>query len=391
MVALTRNVFLLYVATFFSYFGIAGFIPLLPIYLQNLGGTGSEIGFIFSLFFLTMVIFGAVFGAVIDLFGRLKELLLIGVIFTVISFYGIGISSSLNDIAFWRVVTGVGFSGFNTSATVTVTHFSKKYGKEIGDYSVIQALGLMTGYFTAGIFADIFGIGYAFQLISFLSLPAVFSVLLMKVPPLQKVEDVSFIRKVKSRLIPSNKQLLKAEILLLYTAYFCRTMTMSGWKAFVPIYLASLGATAVILGLIYAISVIPQLPISPVTGRLIDRFGPKKFIIASLLVTSFYVCMMPLIPNFWYGLILISLDGIAYVTLFVATSVYISRKISVEYRGEGIGFIYTVFGIGGLLGPSLSGLLVDLLGITSMMFLFSLIPIPVALLSIKYLSDDIEK
>jgi len=389
MVNIARDTVLLYIATFFSYLGIAVFVPLLSLYIKYLGGTGSEIGFIFSLFFGTMIVFGAIFGAIIDLYGHEKKLLLLGTLLTILSFYGIGTSHAVEQVAFYRAMMGIGFAGFNTSATVTVTRFSSKYGKEVGDYTVFQALGLLVGYFLGGLFAESFGMDVAFQIIAIIASPSIIAVAFLRPPSKERgqesVSEKVFLKSVKKRLLPSSSHLLSIGIILAYIAYFVRTMAMSGWKAFVSIYLNSLGASLLLLGIIYAVSVIPQLPITPLVGRLIDKFGAKKFIVLSLITTAFYIGITPLIDNYWYGLVLISLDGVIFGIMFTAVSGYVSKYVPEENRGEAIGLIYTSFGFGGLLGPILSGILVDLFGMVAMMYFFSLLTIPIAILALKYL------
>jgi len=389
MVNITRDTVLLYIATFFSYLGIAIFVPLLSLYIKSLGGTGSEIGFIFSLNFGTTIVFGAIFGAIIDLYDHEKKLLLLGTLLTILSFYGIGISHTVEQVAFYRAMMGIGFAGFNTSATVTVTRFSSKYGKEVGDYTVFQALGLLVGYFLGGLFAESFGMDVAFQIIAIIASPSIIAVAFLRPPSKEReqelVSEKVFLKSVKKRLLPSSSHLLSIGIILAYIAYFVRTMAMSGWKAFVSIYLNSLGASLLLLGIIYAVSVIPQLPITPLAGRLIDKFGAKKFIVLSLITTAFYIGITPLIDNYWYGLVLISLDGVIFGIMFTAVSGYVSKYVPEENRGEAIGLIYTSFGFGGLLGPILSGILVDLFGMVAMMYFFSLLTIPIAILALKYL------
>jgi len=389
MVNITRDTVLLYIATFFSYLGIAIFVPLLSLYIKSLGGTGSEIGFIFSLNFGTTIVFGAIFGAIIDLYDHEKKLLLLGTLLTILSFYGIGISHTVEQVAFYRAMMGIGFAGFNTSATVTVTRFSSKYGKEVGDYTVFQALGLLVGYFLGGLFAESFGMDVAFQIIAIIASPSIIAVAFLRPPSKEReqelVSEKVFLKSVKKRLLPSSSHLLSIGIILAYIAYFVRTMAMSGWKAFVSIYLNSLGASLLLLGIIYAVSVIPQLPITPLVGRLIDKFGAKKFIVLSLITTAFYIGITPLIDNYWYGLVLISLDGVIFGIMFTAVSGYVSKYVPEENRGEAIGLIYTSFGFGGLLGPILSGILVDLFGMVAMMYFFSLLTIPIAILALKYL------
>jgi DHA1 family multidrug resistance protein-like MFS transporter len=87
-------------------------IPIFPFYIEELGGSGGELGMLVALSALTELLFGPLWGSISDRIGR-KRVLMVGV-------FGYGVSLVLMGLAseLWMLFAARALSGLLTAATM---------------------------------------------------------------------------------------------------------------------------------------------------------------------------------------------------------------------------------------------------------------------------------
>ena len=116
------------------------------------------------------------------------------------------------------------------------------------------------------------------------------------------------------------------------------------------------GATPREVGLLFASYSVMQLILSPVLGRLSDRYGRRPILLISLLGT----CLGFLILGFATTLLMLFvgriIDGISGGNISTAQA-YIADVTTKENRAKGMGLIGAAFGLGFVFGPAIGGIL----------------------------------
>ncbi|ANF96471.1 MFS transporter [Paenibacillus bovis] len=126
-----------------------------------------------------------------------------------------------------------------------------------------------------------------------------------------------------------------------------------------PTYMNELHIGGSILGLMVAAFSISQLVFSPFTGRLSDRVGRKKLIIAGMVIFAvsewlFAIANAP-------GLLFVSrmIGGLGAALIMPSVMAYAADITSNEERGAGMGFINAAITTGFIIGPGIGGLLAE--------------------------------
>jgi len=102
-----------------------------------------------------------------------------------------------------------------------------------------------------------------------------------------------------------------------------------------------------------------QFLFQPVLGGLSDRFGRRPVIILSNLGLGLDYVLMAAAPNLWFLFVGRLISGIAAAT-FSTASAYIADVTPPDRRAARFGLLGAAFGVGFVIGPAVSGFLVDI-------------------------------
>lgn len=117
-----------------------------------------------------------------------------------------------------------------------------------------------------------------------------------------------------------------------------------------PLYAASYGAGAFLIGLLGASYPVMQVLGAPLLGRLSDRFGRKPVLLVSQFGTFVGFILLGSADALWILFLARILDGISGANISTAQAV-ISDITTEETRTQGLGLIGAAFGIGFIIGP----------------------------------------
>jgi DHA1 family tetracycline resistance protein-like MFS transporter len=124
-----------------------------------------------------------------------------------------------------------------------------------------------------------------------------------------------------------------------------------------PFYAESLGATPFVVGMLSSIYGLCSLIAGPILGDLSDRYGRKKVLLISQIGTCIGFIILALSRVLWIVFLSRIIDGITAGNMTVAQA-YISDVTAPENRTRAMGMIGASFGLGFILGPAISGVLV---------------------------------
>jgi DHA1 family tetracycline resistance protein-like MFS transporter len=146
----------------------------------------------------------------------------------------------------------------------------------------------------------------------------------------------------------------------LYVLFSVVLMDMVGFGFVIPLlpdYAGQFGATPALIGLLTATYSFGQFLISPIVGKLSDRYGRKPLLLVSVAGS---VAALVLLGSAWSLTVVFAarlLDGLTGGNLTVAQS-YIADSTDSAGRARALGMIGAAFGLGFILGPLFGGILV---------------------------------
>lgn len=91
------------------------------------------------------------------------------------------------------------------------------------------------------------------------------------------------------------------------------------------------------------------------SGPLIDRFGPRRLLLASLLATATTAGVLALGPPDWSLAILVLLMGVVGQVIMPATNAYVAQTVPPHRQREGFSWVFIALNSGLALGPLIGG------------------------------------
>ena len=160
---------------------------------------------------------------------------------------------------------------------------------------------------------------------------------------------------------------------------------------FMALYIEELGVKGDMVewytGLSVAISALASALVSPIWGRLADRYGRKPMMIRASMVMTFTMGGLALVPNVFWLLLLRTLNGLFAGYVPNATAL-IASQVPQNRSGYALGTLSTGLTAGVLIGPLLGGTLSEAFGMRGTFLLVGLILFICCLLTIFGLREN---
>lgn len=162
---------------------------------------------------------------------------------------------------------------------------------------------------------------------------------------------------------------------------------------FMALYIEELGVKGDMVewytGLSVAISTLASALVSPIWGRLADRYGRKPMMIRASMVMTFTMGGLALVPNVFWLLFLRTLNGLFAGYVPNATAL-IASQVPQNRSGYALGTLSTGLTAGVLIGPLLGGTLSEAFGMRGTFLLVGLILFICCLLTIFGLRENFQ-
>jgi MFS family permease len=128
-------------------------------------------------------------------------------------------------------------------------------------------------------------------------------------------------------------------------------------QSFQPLFLAELGISTAVIGLVYNIRNIEQSVLRLIAGSLSDVFGPKKLIMIGLILVSTVPFIYAISMDTWLPLVAMIVSGIGLSLFFPPSEAYASGLYPPDRVGEAMGKYHMSWAISAVIGPSVGGFL----------------------------------
>ena len=151
----------------------------------------------------------------------------------------------------------------------------------------------------------------------------------------------------------------RSSIPVLFTTLVIIMMGFGMIIPILPFLVEEFGATGSAVGFLMASYALMQLIFSPIWGALSDRYGRRRILLIGILGNSLAMIFMGLSTELWMLFVSRMLAGLLASATIPTANAIIADSTSDEERGRGMGMLGAAMGIGMVVGPGLSGWLVE--------------------------------
>ncbi|PLR48488.1 MULTISPECIES: multidrug efflux MFS transporter [Yersiniaceae] len=350
------NLFSVWLGCFFTGLAMSQILPFLPLYIEQLGVHDHEAlslwsGLVFSGTFLVSAIVAPMWGSLADRKGR-KLMLLRASLGMAIVMMLQGFATNVWQLFILRTLMGL-TSGYipNAMALVASQVPRDKSGWALGTLSTGQISGVILGPLLGGFMADHVGLRIVFFMTAgmlFLSFLVTLFLIKERVVVVSKADKLSGKAVFASLPYPA-----------LIISLFCTTLTIQLANGSIgPILALFIKALtpasdniAFISGVIAAVPGVSALLAAPRLGRLGDRIGTERILLAALLCATLLFFMMSWVTTPVQLAVLRFLLGFADGALLPAVQTLLMKHSSEQVTGRIFGYNQSFMYLGNVAGP----------------------------------------
>ncbi|UEX89793.1 multidrug efflux MFS transporter NorA [Staphylococcus ratti] len=352
---MTKQLVVLYMNIFLIFLGIGLVIPVLPIYLKDLGLTGADLGVLVAVFALAQMVISPFGGTLADKLGK-KLIICIGLVLFSVSEFLFAVGHTFPTLIISRVLGGFSAGMVMPGVTGLIADISpaKDKARNFGYMSAIISAGFILGPGIGGFLAEI-SHRTPFIFAGVLGIFAFLGTVVLIHSPKQKTAH-GFTHVEGQNLNGVNlKMFITPAILTLILA-----LGLSAFETLFPLYTAdkmnfqpadiSIAITGGgVFGAIFQIFFF---------DKLIRHFSELTFITYSLIYSAIVLGLLIFAHSYWYVMFICFIVFIGFDLIRPALTNYFSN-IAGNRQGFAGGINSTFTSMGNFVGPLFAGGLYD--------------------------------
>ncbi|MGE5539336.1 MAG: MFS transporter [Gemmatimonas sp.] len=331
---------------------------VLAVYGHSLGASAAVVGLMISAFGGARLVVNMPAGYLSEKLGR-KRMMSIGCVFLAIASFAIVATSDIPSFFVCLLVMGIASSVLITSALAAVVDLGTP-GRRVQDMSYYQGanmIGTSMGPALGGIAAGLWGYSTPFLVNGLIAL---FGIVAFASMPWPREERSDRPQSTPGQLRTLAKQGLGVG-LMSFSIFYVRTS--SNWILMPIIAQTRFGMDMTTIGLILTAGALANLSVLPFNARLTKRYGHLRVIVVAS-VATLIGCGMLAFGDHPVFLVLSSIvfgagGGVGNPTL----NAYVADVAPPDQRGPAMGLLRTMQDLALLVGPFITGVLSDQLGL----------------------------
>lgn len=367
-----RTVYISLVCVFCTSFGVSQLGPILPLYFHDLGvntpeGMSLWSGLATGATYIIVCLAAPFWGRVADKKGRKITLIR--------SSFGMALCNVLiafqttpEGVVLIRLVQGL-VSGFYSASITLIASESpiERTGWALGLLASANLAGSLIGPLLGGYIADTVGIRNDFIIVgTLMGLAGVLATIFIheNYIPQPNPEKLS-IRKLKEQIPEFNS------IVALCVASFIYAICIMSLQPVISVYIKGIVPSdtenlAFIAGAVFSAMGIAQLMSSSPLGKLVDKIGPRKVLVVSLIYVGILNIPQAYVSDVYQLAIIRFLQGFGLGGMLPALNTYLSSKTPREFTGQVFSYNQSCLFFGYFLGSVGGASLMAWLGFTTL-------------------------
>lgn len=367
-----RTVYISLVCVFCTAFGVSQLAPILPLYFHDLGVQTPEAmslwsGLATGATYIIVCLAAPFWGRVADKKGRKITLIR--------SSFGMALCNVLiafqttpEGVVLIRLIQGL-VSGFYSASITLIASESpiERTGWSLGLLASANLAGSLIGPLLGGYIADTVGIRNDFIIVgTLMGLAGVLATIFIheNYVPQPNPEKLS-IRKLKEQIPEFNS------IVALCVASFIYAICIMSLQPVISVYIKGIVPSdtenlAFIAGAVFSAMGIAQLMSSSPLGKLVDKIGPRKVLVVSLIYVGILNIPQAYVSDVYQLAIIRFLQGFGLGGMLPALNTYLSSKTPREFTGQVFSYNQSCLFFGYFLGSVGGASLMAWLGFTTL-------------------------
>lgn len=367
-----RTVYISLVCVFCTSFGVSQLGPILPLYFHDLGvntpeGMSLWSGLATGITFLIVCLAAPFWGRLADRKGRKITLIR--------SSFGMALCNVLiafqttpEGVVLIRLIQGL-VSGFYSASITLIASESplEKTGWALGLLASANLAGSLIGPLLGGYIADTVGIRNDFIIVGLLmGLAGLLATAFIheNYIPKPNIEKLS-ISKLKEQTPEFSS------IVALCVASFIYAICIMSLQPVISVYIKGIVPSntenlAFIAGAVFSAMGIAQLMSSSPLGKLVDKVGPRKVLVISLIYVGLFNIPQAYVTDVYQLALIRFLQGFGLGGMLPALNTYLSSKTPREFTGQVFSYNQSCLFFGYFLGAIGGSSLMALLGFTTL-------------------------
>jgi MFS family permease len=335
--------------------------PVLKPFATSLGTPGDLLGIVASASTIPGILVSLPAASLSDMFGRRKVLLFAAFVFASAPFLYLGVNS------WWTLSLVRFYHGFATAIFMPVAEasiaamFPTKRGERISLFNSFSAIGRALAPFLGGyiLFATNSNFFTLYVSVGIAGITAFVIALLFlaekKTHLTEFAPDVKSPRKMFSGwlTIIKNTSVLGVSFVQAVQYYVFGSV-----EFFLVGYLTEVVKLDLFsVGIITGSEIVALVIARPLIGRVSDRIGRNKPILAGIIASCVLVAAFPFTTQFPVLLLLAVGYGVSFATVLSSTSPMVADLVPCTLVGASMGFLSTMMDVGQTIGPIVSGVI----------------------------------
>jgi len=340
---------------YFLYFGgVGAFWTFVNVYYRSLGLSGTQIGLINTLAPLTAIVAATLWGVLADRLGQPGRVLRISIPGVIVAVLALSTARP-----FWLIILLACLLALFNSATIplidntTLRLLGERRG-QYGRYRVLGSYGFILTSLTAGYLYEITGLVWIFYVYA-----AIMAVLVLASAGLPNEP----VRLAGGSVWRGLGQMVRQPAWVMFAiASTFLWIANNGTMNFLGITVEEMGGAERLIGLVWMMSAVTEIPILLNSERLLQKFGPVRLQITAFAAFVLRGALLAVMPRPEWAVGISMLGGAAFAFFWISAVSYANDSAPSHLKSTAQALLFSLLNLAGMAGSLVSGWLYDQTG-----------------------------
>lgn len=371
---------LFYITTMMFWFAMYTYVPILTPYVEYLGGSLFMAGLVVGSYGFTQMLVRIPLGIWSDRIGKRKVFIIAGILCAIISSVGLGLSTNVWMVLFFRGLAGVAAGSWVAFTVLFSSYFEPQDApKAMGLISFYTSVGQMIASTLGGFLAQYLGWDFAFYAGAVGGLIGLITSVWIVEPAMKKKQPIAV-----SELVSIGKKWPLLSVSLL--AVLGQSIAFTTMFGFSPLYAVHIGFNKSELSLLTLVTILPNAIAGYVSGTLVvKRIGARWTVGSGFLLAAICTIAIPFTHSMFSLMVTQAFNGFGQGLQSPILMGLAIHSITADKRATAMGFFQAIYSVGMFGGPFLVGLLGKWIGLVGGFEFMGVVSVLAALLALWWI------